>query len=164
MELINNHYIKIDKYDIFVGIVKASETKNIYKQEYFKNLIDTLLEYEKESKINISEIFLPVNDFTKEEILNIPIKRQTILNAYVFANISGEKVLSAKINKFLSKKEVFSSELVNISDYILDHSMNIDEFFDGESIRFIYDDHNKKIKNGYIFNHEKQKTRVLKEL
>ena len=162
MELINNHYIKTDEFDIFVEIVKASESGNVYKQKYFQNLIKNILEYEKKSKNYISEIFLPKNDFTKEEILNVPIKRQTILNAYVFASISGEITLSSEISKFLSKKEILSNELDNISDYILEHSINIDEYFDGESIRFIYNSQENRIKNGYIFNHEKQKTRRLK--
>lgn len=162
MELVNNKWIKMYKQDLFLKIVEYSDSNNLYMLEYFQELINTVLEYEKEHKQYINEIFFHIDNFSENEIVNIPIKRQTILNAYVFSVMTNQMDLACEIGKYLSKKEVLVSELGDLKNYILENSINIDEYYDGEKIRIIYNNQENKLEEGYIFNDEKKKIPKLK--
>lgn len=163
MERINNNYIKVTKPDIFLQIAKESDSNNSSKLAYFEDLITTILEYEKENNDHIYDIFLPISDFNEIDLLYIPIKRQTIINAYLFANMNNELALSIKLKGLIAKKELNLKELGNLEIYILNHSMDLNEYIDGEAIRTIYNSKENKLENGYIFNCEESKIKTKKE-
>ena len=162
MELVNFEYIKIEKIDIFNELLNYSEANNDYMKNYFQKLLDTILKYEKESKKFIKDIYLHRSDFTIKEVRNMPIKRQTVINAYVYANIYNDVFWKDEIGNYILKKEVTLDELFNTVNYILEHSIDINEYFDGEIPRYIYNSQEDKIDIGYIFKTKKDKVRKLK--
>ena len=161
MEIINNRYIKIDKTDIFYQLVELSESKNTYMSQYFQTLLSTMFEYEKENKLFVKELYLNRDDFSEDILLNINIKRHTLLNAYVIANLNGNADLAAEIGKLLNNKEVTFEQLGDLKEFILDHCININEYYDGEVKKIIYNSKENTLEKGYIYNFDKAKIKQL---
>ena len=88
MNLVNHEYVKLNRFDIFLEIVEASEQNDDNKLEFFQEMYRTIMEYEKANRINISEFNIRIDDIDNHEFFKskeITIKREIILNAILFA-------------------------------------------------------------------------------
>ena len=159
MELINSRYIGLDKFSIFSEIVKATDEENNTKIAFFQKLLTTLLKYEKERKTHANAIYISMDSLCNPRLFptpELPIKRQTLLNATLFAGYNGDIDTAQKLTSFFPRNEISPNELGELEDYVLEHSMDMNEYFVGEKERLIYNEKENKIEKGYIFFCEKQ--------
>ena len=152
MEQINNQYIKLNRIDVFIEIAKSLKQKNTSKREYFHNLIYTIMSYEKENNQTIDNLFLNKSDFNDQDLINIPITRQSLINAYIFANINNDIIFAYEIKKILPEKYILPNELGHLKNYILTNNIDLNEYYDGEKLKFIYNYKENIIEQGYIYN------------
>jgi len=152
LELVNKKFIKLDKFDIYGRLVKTTENID---NEFISNLIRLFFDYEKENKCFIKEFYIHVNDTQFNEIIdinNIPIRRDGIRNAALFAFLTNNLDLAKKLEEFIHKKIVYPYELGNLLDYVLENSIDINEYYDGERKKIIYDEKSNKLEEGYIYS------------
>ena len=154
MELVNKGYVYLSKFDIFDNMNKAFEKKELDMYNYFQNLTNNLFRYEKYNKF-VDSLYIPVSEISNIKVL---ISRQTILNAYLYSNINKDFLISTDLEKFLSKRYISCEELGCLSDYVLMHGMDINEYYDGEIKRLIYMDNT--FQYDFIY---KDKEKVLKK-
>ena len=155
MELVNKKYVKMNKSDIFLQLVRAGateEVQNIEKVNFFQNLLNVVMDYERSGKyrIYLSDFYLKIDDI---DIKDTEITRDTIVNALVYASITSDYSMVEKIKPYLYKKSYVVSIGNEILDYILEHGISPEEFIDGESERLIYNSQTGTLEYGYIHNH-----------
>jgi len=160
MELINNEYIKLDKLDIFGGQIEALEESDKQKGEYYSKLISSLLDYEKQKKKFIKSIYIDKESTFVKKFINLDdltITRQTIINALLLSMMKNETHMILKLQPYLQKNKIFINELGDMLDYVLDHNIDINEYFNGEQAKIIYNEQENNFEKGYIYNNEELK-------
>lgn len=165
MELVNNKYIEIDRFDIFGGQVEASDQGDKAKMRYFDKLIRTLLDYEKQKKKFIMSIYIDKDsDYAKKYVNfnNITIRRQAIINAILLAMLNNDIDIAIKLKTYIYKKSVLPTELGDMLDYVLEHNIDICEYLNGENLRIIYNDKLNKFEKGYIYNNSQSEKKLVK--
>jgi cobalamin biosynthesis Co2+ chelatase CbiK len=85
---------------------------------------------------------------------NIPITRQTIINAMLLSILNDEIDMSIKLKQFLSKDQILPNELGDLLDYVLEHNVSVTEYFKGEEPKLIYNEEKNKLEIGYINDNE----------
>lgn len=165
MELINNKYVKFSNFDLCYQQVKGSEIGDESREIYFNKIMMVLLDYQRAKKNHISYIYINKDNFYIQQILEkseIMISRQTVLNALVFATFNNDIDIMRQLSLLISKKKFLPKELGNLLDYVLSHSMDINEYFDGEEPRIIYNDQENRLEEGFVF--ETRKIEEVKQL
>lgn len=160
MELINNKYIKINRNDIFLGQAKALNANNKVILKYYENLTKVLIDYEKETKEFVKEIYISKESKYICHFLldfNISINRQSVLNALIFATLSNEVDITRKLSEIILNRDKDFEKSEKLLNYILNHSMDINEYIDGESERLIYNDVNNKFEKRLIYENNNLK-------
>lgn len=160
MELVNKKYIKLDKFDVYGRLVKSTG-----KEEYSANLIRLMFDFEKEKKYFIREFYLDKNSKKINKLIdvnNLPIKRDIIRNAIIFAILSNNFDIAEKLKKFLFEIQVYPYELGDLLDYVLENSIDINEYYNGEMTKIIYNENLNEIEQGYIY--QEKKDRLIKIL
>ena len=153
MELVNKNYVKMYKFNIFLEMVKAGATEQEQddeKVEYFRNLLRTVMTYEKDTRQHIEDFYIPVKDI---DIKDTEVTREIIINALVYASITKDFKMVKEITPYLYAKRYKISAGNEILDYILEHGMTPEEFIDGESEKLIYNSQTETLEYGYIHNH-----------
>lgn len=155
MELVNNKYVRMRKYDIFTELVKAGATEDIQDNEkvaFFQNLLGVVMNYERNSKprTTIEEFYVSVDDI---DISGAEITRKTIVNALVYANIVNDSLAAKQIVPYLHGRKYTFDDENPVLVYILNHGMSPDEFIDGESEKLIFNKNSNCLEYGYIYNH-----------
>ena len=159
MELINSQYVRLDELDIFTGLLKASENGNDNMYNFFYNLKGLKGEYQK-NNYYMEEIFIHIDDLKAYEKLNLKISRQSLLNACFFALINNDISRALQLRELFSKSKIEITELGDLKDYVLEHTLNISEYYNGEKERIIYNSQKNELEKGYIF-HQEEKTKKL---
>jgi len=162
MNIVNNEFIKFDEFTIFCEIVKASDENNDNKLEFFQKIISTIMKYKKENKTHSNEFYIRITDLENQEyikIQEIPVERQTILNAILFAAYNNDIDMLNKLTLIpIQKYELSQEELGENLDYILTHSMDINEYIYGEEDRIVYNIKESKLEKTYVFKEQQQKS------
>lgn len=162
MNLVNHEYVKLSRFDIFLEIVEASEQNDDNKLEFFQEMYRTIMEYEKANRININEFHIRIDDIDNHEFFKskeITIEREIILNAILFAAYNNDIEILKQLTQIpINKYELSQDELGENLDYILTHSIDINEYIDGEEEQIIYNVKENKIEKAYIFNSQKNKS------
>lgn len=153
MELVNKKYVKMNKSDIFLQLVRAGateEVQNVEKVNFFQNLLNVVMAYERSGKhrIYLSDFYLKIDDI---DIKDTEITRDTIVNALVYASITSDYSMVEKIKPYLYKKSYVVSIGNDILDYILEHGISIDELIDGENEKLIFNSNTNSLEPGFIF-------------
>lgn len=165
MKLVNHNFIQLDKMDIFHEFVKSPKLKvDSKKLEFFQKVFDTLSDYEREYRETINTLYISIDNLTDTTIIKVsalPIERQRLLNATLFAIYNKDFEIVSNLTSFFIKKEVLPSELGNVLDYVLDHSLDMNEYLEVEREKFIYFEDDNKIERGYLFT---DKDRMVKKL
>ena len=138
MELVTRNYIKATKTDIFNMLIKYSYDKALECD--LKNILKLILDYEQANNYNsVCEFYINKSNKFFQRIIqiiynnNLPIKRQSIINASVYALYNNEIDIAKKLTKYFSYNEINPLYLNELKDYVLDHSLNINEYFNGEN-------------------------------
>lgn len=162
INLVNYEYVKLERFLIFLEIVEAAERNDDNKMEFFQKIIRTIMDYEKANGIKMSEFYIKITDienheyFKKEEIT---IEREIIQNAILFAAYNNDIEILKKLTQIpIQKYELSQEEVGENLDYILNHSIDINEYISGEEERIVYDIKENKIEKTYIFNHQENKS------
>lgn len=164
MELINNEYIKLDRLDIFGGQIEAFEENNKQKSKYYSNLIALLFDYEEVQKKFLKSIYINKESSLVKKYINfdnIVITRQTIINALLLAMINDETDIALNLQPFLKKNKIFINDLGDLLNYVLEHSIDINEYFNGEQVKIIYNEQSNSFENGYIYNNDELKNVLI---
>ena len=167
MYLVNNEYIITTNFSMYCEIVKAADECNDNKLEFFEKITRVIINYEQAKKEHIDEFYIRVSDLQKLQYVKtqeIPIARQTILNAILFAAYNNDIEILKQLTQIpINKYELSQDELGENLDYILNHSMDINEYISGEEERFVYNINEHRIEKVYIFNcHENKSYQRLK--
>lgn len=151
MELINNNFIKLSKIDIFLEI---QNQENIAKLNFFQRLLNVILEYERLEKVKVDYIYISIKNLLDLNILDlnkIPITRNILFNATLFAIYSGEVEVAQKLRKYFYKDKIYKEEIPDLFNYVLEHSIDMNEYFNGERKRLVYSNTNNKLEEEYIY-------------
>ena len=163
MELINNNFIKLSKIDIFLEI---QNQENIAKLNFFQRLLNVILEYERLEKVKFDYIYMSIKDLLDLNILDlnkIPITPNNLFKANLFSIYSGEVEVDQKIQKYFYKDKIYKEEIPDLFNYVLEHSIDMNEYFNGERKRLVYSNTNNKLEEEYIYTLDKLRVkRVLK--
>lgn len=163
MELINNNFIKLSKIDIFLEI---QNQENIAKLNFFQRLLNVILEYERLEKVKFDYIYMSIKDLLDLNILDlnkILITRNSLFNATLFAIYSDEVEVAQKLRKYFYKDKIYEEEIPYLFNYVLEHSIDMNEYFNGERKRLVYSNTNNKLEEEYIYTLDKLRVkRVLK--
>ncbi len=168
MELVNNEYVKLEKIDIFSEAAKSMKKQDNYLSQYFQGTMEATLKYEKENNIFVNEIYIPTDDLVDSLVELLPIKRQTLINAYFFANAEHNNEIASKLLLDILEKE---SEYCtfkfmrgsDITDYVLEHSIDVNEYYDGEKPRLVYNAQENTLKDAYIYGFDRfNKKKIIK--
>ena len=149
MELINREYVKLDKVDLFYLLADDSS-----KNAVVNNLLNSIIKYEEINDVYVGNFYLSTNSSYYDElnkIYNFEISRSILLNAFVYAGYTHDLEMIFKLNPFLSKRCVSISDLGNLADYVLDHSIDFNEYCDGEEQKLIFDESSNSFISGYIY-------------
>ena len=155
MYLVNEEYIEINEFGIFTEIVRASDKNDFKRVKFFEQLLQIVLNYKKKNKRNIETIYIRISDLKEPEMLKIseiPIERQVILNALLYAAFENDIDMIKEISSLsIGKNELLSNELGNTLNYILCHSIDMNEYLTNEKERIIYNERLKELETGYIY-------------
>lgn len=156
MEIVNSEYIKFYRFDLFHEIVKADFETNKRTKKFFENVVKSVLQYDREQKGNLVDIIYIKIDSLKDygiiNLSNVPISRQCLLNAMLYAVYSGDIVKLQVLSVLMEMEEIMPNQLGDMLSYVLEHSMDFNERMDGECERYIYFVKTKRIEKGYIYS------------
>ena len=155
MELVNKEFAKLDKVDL---LCIASEKSS--KSVAINNLLNFLVQYEKTSDDYVGEFYISTSGSYYGELNAISkatISRKSLLNSFLYAGYNLDWGVMLKLQPFISKKQVFSEELGALSDYVMDHSMDFNEFCDGQQEKLIFDEIDNSFKKGLIYKSDEKK-------
>lgn len=155
MELVNKKYVKMHKFDIFTEMVKVGATEEKQDEErvsFFQKMLNVVMEYERNTKPRtyVEEFYVSVDDL---DISDAEITRDTIINAIVYASITKDFHMVKELTPYLYCKRYKVVVGNDDLDYILEHGMDTDTFFDGEEEKLIYHPETESLEYGYIHNH-----------
>jgi len=154
MEIINNQYVEVSRYDVFKIMLAANEMQNEHLSELCSQLFTTILDYDRQKKCVVPEVYVSTSSplFTgASEIMSIPVKWESVRNACVNATLDDKFAISYRLSLALIKKEVYPDDLQDLLNYVLENGIDVRERVYGEQERPIYDEQSNTIKEGKIF-------------
>ena len=154
MELVNKEFAKVDKVDLFY-LTTDDSSKGVADK-----LLKDVLQYEKENNTYVGEFYLSTDGLYYHDLNNVNkfmVSRKSLLNALNYAGYTLAWDVILKLQPFISKKQVFLEELGNLSDFVMDHSMDFNEFCDGQEKKLIFDENSNSFKNDFIYKTDDKK-------
>lgn len=158
MELVNKNYVKMNKFDIFSLMNKFVENHDYEKLNFMQKMFSELSKYEREKNEYISDVYIGVDAeiFVDEyDFMLLTIKRDSVINAYFYSCFNGEE--NEDLKYFSIWKEFKACELGENLDYVLDNSISMNEYFDGENKKFIYNFKDECLDKGYVYSKNGEK-------
>ena len=154
MELVNNDFAKVDKVDLLY-LTTDDSSKGVADK-----LLKDVLQYEKENNTYVGEFYLSTDSLYYHNLNNVNkfmVSRKSLLNALNYAGYTLAWDVILKLQPFISKKQVFLEELGNLSDFVMNHSMDFNEFCDGQEKKLIFDENSNSFKNDFIYKTDDKK-------
>lgn len=154
MELINRNYVKCSKNDIFILMNKYIENGEYDIIYLCHKMIDSINDYERKNNFYVRDFYVGTDAPIFNDdlfIQNLPIKRDSIANAYFYSCLNGIEIDHLYLKYLLPKKEILAYQLGDMLDYVLDNSISISEFYDGEEEKIIYNCKDNCVEKGYVF-------------
>lgn len=153
MELVNKEFAKLDKIDLIC--LMSDESNNVVS-----GLLNTIIQYETINNNYVGEFYINTNGIYFNELNNIHkfmISRNSLLNAFIYAGYNHDLEELFKLNNYISSKYVSLEELGNLSDYVLCHSIDFDEYCDGEKEKLIFDEVSNTFIKNFVFKNNSNK-------
>ena len=165
MHLVNEHYIKLDsKFDIFAEIVKANDSNDERKLEFFQKLLNII--FDNKNKNCDDGIYISIDNLCVPSIFDLSklqVTRETICNASLIALYNGDLTVARNLSFFFKKSSCTKGDLGYLSTYVLENGMSIDEYFQDPMKEYIYNENKESIELGYIFKTNKTKYKERKK-
>lgn len=149
MERVNREYIMINKIDLLCSLNGGYQDVDV-----IKNMLSCIFDYEKDTGDYVSNFYLNINSpyyIELSKMFSFPIKRNSLLNAFIYAGYTKNLQMIFNLNSFLSHSEVSIDELGNLSDYVLDYSIDFNEYIDGQNKRLVFHER-KGFYEDYIYD------------
>lgn len=162
MEFINKFYVKVDKDDL----LGHSQDEN-FNTDTILELLDIVNNYEKKNNVYVKFFYLSVlSDYYRGllDIFNIPIKRKTLVNAYIQSLILGDEDKTEMLASSIMDEELYFKFNCDLFNYVLDHSMGVGEFWNGEKQRLVLNHKTKKFENKFIYNSFEKSSQKKKKI
>lgn len=157
MHLVNEHYIKLEsKFTISTEIVKANDSNDKRKLEFFQKLLNVIFDNENENYNG--GIYISIDNLCEPSIFDLSklqITRETICNASLIALYNGDLEIAQKLSFFFERSSYTKEDLGYLSTYVLEHSMSINEYINEPKKEYIYHEDTGSIELGYIFKNTK---------
>ena len=159
MERVNNSYVKINKFDLLCNF-------NNDKSGVIRSLLNYIFAYEKDNKgAYVGDFYVDVNGIYYSRLASVyefPVKRESISNAFVYAGYENNLQMIFALRSYLEFDNVSLKKLGKLSDYVLEHSMSLTEYFNGELDELVFDEANHTFVMKKIYSKTNDKSRVLK--
>ena len=158
MELVNKVFAKVDRFDLLCIMTNQSIESSVIKK-----LITIINDYERLNESYVGEFYINTSGSCFQELNNISefmVSRKVLLNAFTYAGYNCDLDVLFNLKPFVFKKQVSIKELGSLFDYVMEHSMNFDEFCDGQEQKLIFDDSDGSFR--YDFIYEDNNKRYLK--
>jgi hypothetical protein len=149
MELVNKVFAKVDKFDLLYIMANQS-----IESSAIEKLITIINDYERLNKSDVGEFYLNTSGLCFHELNNISefmVSRKVLLNAFTYAGYNCDFDVLFNLKPFVFKKQVSIKELGSLFDYVMEHSMNFDEFCDGQKKKLIFDDSDDSFRYDFIY-------------
>lgn len=91
----------------------------------------------------------------------IPLTRNSIFNATLFAINENNLDVAEKLKEYFSKDKIYKEEMSDLFSYVLEHNIDMNEYFNGERQKLIYTDSDCKLEKGYIYLINKSEKRLI---
>ena len=157
MELVNKEFAKVDKVDLFY----------LTSDDSSKGVADKLLKdvegkgiLTNKGNTYVGDFYISTDGLYYHDLNNVDkfmVSRKSLLNALNYAGYTLAWDIILKLQPFISKKQVFLEELGNLSDFVMDHSMDFNEFCDGQEKKLIFDENSNSFKNDFIYKTDDKK-------
>ena len=132
MNLVNNEYIKTSVFSMYCSQAKAVDEWDDNKLDFFSKITSVIINYCQAKKKHIDEFYIRISDLENQQyikIQEIPVARQAILNAILFAVYNNDIEMLNKLRLIpIHKSEISQEELGENLDYILNYSIDINEY------------------------------------
>lgn len=154
MELVNKEFAKVNQVDLFY-LASDDSSKGVANK-----LLEAVFKYERENSKYVGEFYLSTDGLYYQVLNNVNkfmVSRKSLLNALNYAGYTLAWDIILKLQPFISKKQVFLEELGNLSDFVMDHSMDFNEFCDGQEEKLIFDENSNSFKNDFIYKTDDKK-------
>ena len=154
MELVNKEFAKVNQVDLFY-LASDDSSKGVANK-----LLEAVFKYERENSKYVGEFYLSTDGLYYQVLNNVNkfmVSRKSLLNALNYAGYTLAWDIILKLQPFISKKQVFLEELGNLSDFVMDHSMDFNEFCDGQEKKLIFDENSNSFKNDFIYKIDDKK-------
>lgn len=136
MERINKNYVRLDKFDLLCN----SEND---KSGVVRDLLMCISEYEMSNNEYVGDFYMNVNGtyYSKlSSVYEFPIIRSSIINSFIYAGYKKDLNMLFQLNLFVCLDSVSLDKLGNLSNYVLEHSIDFNEYLDGENEKLVFDD------------------------
>lgn len=150
MEFINKFYVKVDKNDLLGHLQDDSLARDTILE-----LLSIVNNYEKETSASIDSFYLSVLSNYYRDLLSIfyiPIKRDILINAYMQSLVLEDDEKMALIANSIMDSELYFKQNCSLFNYVLEHSMDIEEFINGQTEKLVLNHKTKKLEMNYIYN------------
>ena len=150
MEFINKFYVKVDKNDLL-----DHSNDDSLARDTILEMLDIVNMYEKENSVSINSFYLSVLSKYYRDLLSIfyiPIKRDILINAYMQSLILENDEKMGMIANSIMDKELYPKDNCVLFNYVLEHSMDIEEFINGQTEKLVLNHKTKKFEMNYIYN------------
>jgi len=158
MERINNEYVRLDKFDLLCN----SEND---KSGVVRDLLMHIVDYEKNNNEYVGSFYIDVNGFYYSRLASVyefPIMRSSIINSFIYAGYKKDLNMVFQLNSFICLNSVSLDQLGNLSSYVLEHSIDFNEYLDGEKEKLVFDDTNKSFVYKKIYGESIVKSKKIK--
>lgn len=167
MELINNEYVEVNRFDVFKMQIVANNNNNELLETLSSQVISSMFDYEREARplTSVIDFYVSVNSpfyLEASKITSVPVKWESVLNACVYATYNKDFNVAYRLSVLLTKKEIFPEDLGDLLDYVLENSIDMREHANGEQERLIYDDETNVIEKGFIYQPKGKKLEMNK--
>lgn len=160
MELVNRDYVRLYRNEVHERIAEAEDNEEL---SFFGNLLDAMGEYAQEVYIRLDNQSFAELGFSLEGE-QIEITRETVLKAFVNASYAGNLEMVEKLRELLPDERLYPRWIEkDVLDYILDNSMDLNEYFDGEKNRSVYNEGRlewDKVYNGSKYERKQENAKV----
>lgn len=156
MELVNKNYVRLDTFEVGGEYLDALENGEEKKAKYFQKLSSAKAKYESENRTYIGNIFIRIDDESfanlRFNVMEIPIKRVTLVNAFFIASYCFNIEMQTKLAGLLSQDYVLPKELdEEVLEYILNNSMDIYDFLNDRNREYFVYRNGEELTKGTVF-------------
>jgi len=149
MEMVSKFYYKTNKSEL-LDYVK----KGIYHPEATYELLRYIEDYEKNNGVLVGDFHIHVCSSYVRSLLSMidnPIKQEQVINAYLHALIYEKDSIAERLIPFMFLKEMDQSNLkFDLFNYVLSNNSDLEELFDGEKEKLIFDEETHEFVMGYL--------------